>query len=108
MPNWATFPVILNAVPIMKGLEPVGILGIMTDISERKSNEMALLAATQAAVRRTYANVQVVKSDVPPDPAGRSRIPIERYTLQRFHVLHPLKCAGIIDMLGYEVKRRGT
>ncbi|MBE9522628.1 MAG: PAS domain S-box protein, partial [Proteobacteria bacterium] len=45
----STLPVILNAVPIMKGLEPVGILGIMTDITERKSNEMALLTATQAA-----------------------------------------------------------
>jgi PAS domain S-box-containing protein len=45
----STFPVILNAVPIMKGLEPVGLLGIMTDITERKSNEMALLAATQVA-----------------------------------------------------------
>ena len=45
----STFPVILNAVPIMKGGDPVGILGIMTDITNRKSNEMALLAATQAA-----------------------------------------------------------
>lgn len=45
----STFPVILNAIPIIKGLEPVGILGIMTDITERKSSEMALIAATQAA-----------------------------------------------------------
>lgn len=44
-----TFPVLLNAIPIMKGLEPVGMIGIMTDITERKSNEMALLAATRAA-----------------------------------------------------------
>jgi len=45
----STFPVLLNAIPIIKGLKPVGLLGIMTDITERKSNEMALLAATQAA-----------------------------------------------------------
>ncbi len=45
----STFPVILNAIPIIKDLEPVGIIGIMTDITERKSNEMALFAATQAA-----------------------------------------------------------
>lgn len=45
----STFPVLLNAIPIIKELEPVGILGIMTDITERKSNERALLAATQAA-----------------------------------------------------------
>ena len=45
----STFPVLLNAIPIIKELEPVGLLGIMTDITERKSNEMALLAATQAA-----------------------------------------------------------
>jgi PAS domain S-box-containing protein len=45
----STFPVLLNAVPIMKGGEPVGILGIMTDITEQKAHEMALLSATQAA-----------------------------------------------------------
>jgi PAS domain S-box-containing protein len=45
----STFPVLLNAIPIIKELEPVSLLGIMTDITERKSNEMALLAATQAA-----------------------------------------------------------
>jgi PAS domain S-box-containing protein len=45
----STFPVLLNAITIKKELEPVGILGIMTDITERKSNEIALLAATQAA-----------------------------------------------------------
>ena len=45
----SSFPVLLNAIPIIKGPEPVGILGIMTDITERKSNEMALFAATQAA-----------------------------------------------------------
>ena len=45
----STFPVLLNAIPIIKELEPVGLLGIMTDITERKSNEIALLAATQAA-----------------------------------------------------------
>jgi len=45
----STFPVLLNSVPIIEELEPVGILGIMTDITERKSNEMALLAATQSA-----------------------------------------------------------
>jgi PAS domain S-box-containing protein len=45
----STFPVLLNAIPIVKEREPVGILGIMTDITERKSNEIALLAATQAA-----------------------------------------------------------
>jgi PAS domain S-box-containing protein len=45
----STFTVILNAIPIIKDLETVGIIGIMTDITERKSNEMALLAATEAA-----------------------------------------------------------
>ena len=45
----STFPVLLNAITIKKELEPVGLLGIMTDITERKSNEIALLAATQAA-----------------------------------------------------------
>jgi len=41
--------VILNAAPIIKDLEPISIIGIMTDISERKANETALLAATRAA-----------------------------------------------------------
>jgi PAS domain S-box-containing protein len=45
----STFPVLLNAIPIFKDLEPVGIIGIMTDITARKSNEIALVAATKAA-----------------------------------------------------------
>jgi signal transduction histidine kinase/ActR/RegA family two-component response regulator len=49
------FPVILNATPIMKGTAPVGFLGVMTDISERKKNEVALLEAKQAAEQASRA-----------------------------------------------------
>jgi len=45
----STFPVILNAIPMMKGTDPVGFLGVMTDITERKKNEVALIEAKQLA-----------------------------------------------------------
>ncbi len=38
----STFPVILNMIPLIKGHEPVGFLGIMTDITERKLAEDSL------------------------------------------------------------------
>jgi PAS domain S-box-containing protein len=51
----STFPVILNAIPLMKGIDPVGFLGVMTDISERKKDEIALLEAKQAAEQASRA-----------------------------------------------------
>jgi PAS domain S-box-containing protein len=51
----STFPVSLNAIPIMKGSDLTGILGIMTDITERKKNETTLLEAKQAAEQANRA-----------------------------------------------------
>lgn len=51
----STFPVILNAIPMLKGSNPVGFLGIMTDITERKENELAILEAKRVAEQANHA-----------------------------------------------------
>jgi len=51
----STFPVTLNAIPLMKGARPVGFLGIMTDITERKRHEAALLDAKRLAEQANRA-----------------------------------------------------
>jgi PAS domain S-box-containing protein len=51
----STFSVLLNAIPILKGPDPVGFLGIMTDITERKKNEIALLEAKRVAEQASRA-----------------------------------------------------
>jgi len=84
----STFPAIVNAAPIMRGNKPVGLRGIVIDITERKRIEDELRSARERLDYVITSNPAVIFT-------GKPRTDLSDYDVTYMS-------NGVVEMLGFE------
>jgi len=84
----STFPALVNAAPIMRGNKPVGLRGIVIDITERKRAEQELRSARERLEHVITSNPAVIIT-------GKPRADLSDYNVTYMS-------DRIVEMLGFE------